>query len=200
MTPEERIGDVERELLVEQYKLLREETLVHIRMHTRRIVGGLAALGVVIGYTIASGHLWLIALTPFVLGIIIVDAVNASRFMASLSRQLVDIETVLSEEAELFCWESRFGGIFGREPELFGGPRTVRWLQNLSTAVVAVIGYGFLLYVSWVFWPERPQGFGFVSQFRLGVLYVIFTVYLFGTAAVGMYHVLAVAPPSGNPG
>lgn len=203
MTNDECISDAERELLLEQYNVLREEIRTSIQQHNRRVLSGIAGIGAVAGYALLRESRWLFAIIPFIIGVMFIQTVNNNRFIASNASHQIDIEAKLSEVTPLFCWETKYGGFFGNEPAaLRESPHL--WLSwdiflKYGMFFIAIATYVFATVVGYIFWPTRPEGLGFLDQLGILMIYCLFT--LFGTfiGVLGWWHMQEVSPSAESP-
>lgn len=181
MTSDNSINDAERELLLEQYNAMRDVIRLRIQQQNRRVLSGIAGVAAVAGYSLLRESRWLFALIPFIIGVMVIQTVNSNRHVAANAQHLVHIEKELCKVTPLFCWEDRYGGMFGDEPAVLREPS--RWgfswdiFLSYGMLFIAVPIYFFTIITGYVFWPTRPEGLTFLDQYGLLFIYTLFTIY-----------------------
>jgi hypothetical protein len=209
MTEDERISEAEREVLLAQYDDLRESVRTRTLQNARRVTSGVAGAGAVAGYALIRDSEWLLAVVPFLLGIVVIQTANNYRWMSASSCHVVDIEDRLSSVADEFCWERKYGG-FGHYPPEFrsasatsGGStdrRSIRTLSkgaylNYSLAVVGVFALLLTAVIGLAFWGDRPQELSLFGWRTLLATYLAFGLYLLSIGWFTYRYVKSIAPP-----
>lgn len=167
----ESLNETEAELLKEQYVSLREEAHLRIELQNKRLTRGLTVIGAIMGYGLLSGNHAVIAVTPFILGVLYIESARMYRQTGALARHMYDIETQLQDVATLFCWEHKYGPFFGPDPE-----DKLRFnLPTYGLIAAAVVAYFALAWVSYRFWPPR-FGTWYLNSNQLIVLMVVYAV------------------------
>lgn len=148
-TPKELTSD-DREILLTEYSELREEIRMNQKLQHQRIIGGLTAIGAVIGYSLVSEGLVFISLVPLLVSILFVVTVRMSNATLYLGRQVYDIEQSLDVPVEEFGWESRFGGAI-RSNERFSmwDNQLVSWVVVPQAMLLILILIAYLL-IMWI--------------------------------------------------
>lgn len=149
------IGDMEIDLLKEHYFSLREETHLRIELQNKRITQGLTVIGAITGYGLLSENHAVIALTPFVLGILYIESARMYSQIGRLAGHMYHLEEELQDVTPLFQWETKHGGLFG----VSEGIADISWyrIPTYGLVVAAVGAYIGSVWVSVRFWPP---GFG----------------------------------------
>ena len=177
------VDEAEREVLIEFYGFAREEIDSESALHNKRIIQGLAVIGAVLGYAVLRGSLWVIAVTPFILGAVVIQTAISVQVVAKDARQLIEIERRLRSITELASWETRYGGYYGVESAGSGSLFDLNRLPGLSLLFLTAISYVLLAHFSRVFWETSPEELQFVSTDDLLWAYVVFGAFV---SAIGL--------------
>ena len=177
----------DREILLTEYSELREEIRMNQKLQHQRIIGGLTAIGAVIGYSLVSEGLVFISLVPLLVSILFVVTVRMSNATLYLGRQVYDIEQSLDVPVEEFGWESRFGGVI-RSNERFSmwDDQLISWVvvPQAMLQILILIAYVLIMGISLAILTESNLfGFSPISPTVLaGVAYLLLTLLVIITA------------------
>ncbi|WP_157534024.1 hypothetical protein [Halobacterium hubeiense] len=141
------------ELLKEKYMVLREETHLRIELQQKRLTGGVTVIGAIIGYGLLSGNHAVIAVTPFILGLLYIESARTYRQIGALARHLYAIEEDLKTVNSKFNWEHEYGGFFGVGNGLID--RSLYRVPTYALITVAAAAYIALAIISLRFWPPE---------------------------------------------
>lgn len=197
MTSSDPFTESERELLLEQYTELREEVRLTIQQQNRRVLSAIAAIGAIAGYSLLRGNPWLLAFVPVVICVIFIQTINSHRYLSSNARHLVDIESELTDITPLFCWESKYGGMFGSEPTALRsrGPGPLTWATFLEYAMLLIVVplYFFAIAIGYYSWDTRPEKWAAFDETWLLVGYGFMTGLCVFIGILGLWHFQAVS-------
>lgn len=190
MTENEEISEAERELLLEQYKELRESIRMQVQQNSRRVLSGIAAVGAVAGASLLRESEWLLAFIPFIFAIVLIRIVNKSIYIGSFAIHAIEIEKKLQETESLFYMEEKYGN-FGEEVQILESRH--RWisLRNLieyGTVLIISPLFIFTCIIGLTFWDSRPDELMFVSNIILCIIYLMIISYTAIIAFGGLLH------------
>lgn len=197
MTETEEISEAERELLLEQYKELRESIRMQVQQISRHVLSGIAAAGAVAGASLLRESEWLLAFIPFIFAIVFIRIVNKSMYIVSFAIHAIEVEKKLQEIEPLFCMETR-SGYFGEDVRVLESPHryiSIRNLVEYGTIPIIFPIFIFTCLIGLRFWNSRPDELMFVSNSILTLIYLILTVY---TAIIGLAGILYFRNLSGD--
>jgi len=164
------------ELLKEKYMVLREETHLRIELQQKRLTGGVTVIGAIIGYGLLSGNHAVIAVTPFILGLLYIESARTYRQIGALARHLYAIEEDLKTVNSKFNWEHEYGGFFGVGNGLID--RSLYRVPTYALIAVAVGAYIALVKISLRFWP--PEFGTWPGTTGLTISIVVWTMFVLG--------------------
>lgn len=111
-------GDADQEILLSMYEQHRQEIRAHGKRKSRRYLGSLTVLGIIVGYVFTtSGDVRILVLVPYVLGFLYLSHISSMHYVAQLAALLALIEAKMDQlgaEYELFhggfriCQNPRF--------------------------------------------------------------------------------------------
>lgn len=175
------------ELRLRLYESLERRVELEREARLRRLFwSGLAIVGL-LGYAIAVGPPAVIALTPILFGLVVMDALRTTVTIWYLQRHLVQVEARLREREPLFSWVSRYGSLSGgRSLELSGV--NLNEIPRIALYLLLVTVYLSLVALSLQVWPAGGAGAATfdVSRSQLLVGYGLFTV-VFGLIVAVTY-------------
>lgn len=179
MTENEEISEAERELLLEQYKELRESIRMQVQQNSRRVLSGIAAVGAVAGASLLRESEWLLAFIPFIFAIVLIRIINKSIYIGSFASHAIEIEEKLQEIESLFYMEKKYG-YFGEEVQILESRH--RWisLRNLieyGTVLIISPLFIFTCIIGLTFWDSRPDELMFVNKTILCIIYLMLILY-----------------------
>lgn len=173
----------ERQLHV--YNTLREELLLNVETTLHQNTRGLAVIGVVIGYALRFGPKEIVGIVPVIFGYLLIRNAEAQAWMMTNARHIVEIERNLSFPGSAFRYESRRGGLLGKEHTGLLRLRDVPSIFRIFAALLAYLASAFI--VTEVVWPSVqtvPAINGFeLTRWRLRSVYIVLSVVM---AAVGV--------------
>lgn len=190
MTETEEISEAERELLLEQYKELRESIRMQVQQNSRRVLSGIAAVGAVAGASLLRDSEWLLAFIPFIFAIVLIRIVNKSIYIGSFAIHAIEIEKKLQETESLFYMKEKYGN-FREEVQILESRH--RWisLRNLieyGTVLIISPLFIFTCIIGLTFWDSRPDELMFVSNIILCIIYLMLISYTAIIAFGGLLH------------
>lgn len=95
----------ELDILLEMYQQLREEVRAHGKRKSRRYLGSLTVLGVIIGYLFTTnGGARVLVLVPFVLGFLYLSHISSMNYVVQLAALLALIEAKISYLGAEYEW------------------------------------------------------------------------------------------------
>jgi hypothetical protein len=132
ITNEDKNNHSDTEVLLEQYKQLRAEIRLHLRERNRLWVRGIAAIGLISGYSFyqQKGRI-LLSLIPFLLMILFMLHLNKSMWIQRVSNKVKRIED--NVDVAEFNFESEIG---------FEGEKEWGWESTVFYAVLIVLVIG----------------------------------------------------------
>ena len=175
-----RVDEAEREVLLEFYGFVREEILSESALHNKRIIQGLAVIGATVGYGVLRESLWVVAITPFVLGAILLQTAVSVSIVAKDAAQLIEIESRLQSISDVALWETRYGGYYGSETAGTGSLLDLNRLPGVSLLLLAVVAYVILARFGLFFWEVSPDELRIVATDDLLWAYVVFGAFVGG--------------------
>jgi len=164
------------ELRLRLYESLERRVELERESRLRRLLwSGIAIVGL-LGYAIAVGPPAVVALTPILFGLVVMDALRSTVTIWYLQRHLVQVETRLRERESLFSWVSRYGSLSGgRSLELSGV--NLNEIPRVALYVLLVTTYLSLVVLSLRVWPTGDAGAAFdVTRQQLLVGYTLFSI------------------------
>lgn len=163
------------ELLKEKYMVLREETHLRIELQQKRLTGGVTVIGAIIGYGLLSGNHAVIAVTPFILGLLYIESARTYRQIGALARHLYEIEEDLKTVNSKFNWEHEYGGFFGVGNGLID--RSWYRIPTYVLIIAAVAAYIALVRISLRFWPPEFGTWPGTTKLIIGIaLWTVFVL------------------------
>ncbi|MEF8776500.1 MAG: hypothetical protein V5A43_08365 [Haloarculaceae archaeon] len=175
------------ELRLRLYESLERRVELERESRLRRLLwSGIAIVGL-LGYAIAVGPAAVVALTPILFGLVVMDALRTTVTIWYLQRHLVQVEAELRDREPLFSWVSRYGSLSGgRSLELSGV--NLNEIPRIALYVLLVTVYLALVALSLQVWPAGDAGAAAfaVSRTQLLVGYGLFTV-VFGLIVAVVY-------------
>lgn len=164
------------ELRLRLYESLERRVELERKSRLRRLLwSGIAIVGL-LGYAIAVGPAAVVALTPILFGLVVMDALRSTVTIWYLQRHLVQVEAKLRERESLFSWVSRYGSLSGgRSLELSGV--NLNEIPRVALYVLLVTTYLSLVVLSLRVWPTGDAGTVFdVTRQQLLVGYTLFSI------------------------
>ena len=164
------------ELRLRLYESLERRVELERESRLRRLLwSGIALVGL-LGYAIAVGPSAVVALTPILFGLVVMDALRSTVTIWYLQRHLVQVEAKLRERESLFSWVSRYGSLSGgRSLELSGV--NLNEIPRVALYVLLVTTYLSLVVLSLRVWPTGDAGAAFdVTRQQLLVGYTLFSI------------------------
>ena len=175
------------ELRLRLYESLERRVELERQSRLRRLLyGGIGLVGI-IAYAIAVGPAAVVALTPILFGLLVMDALRSTVTIWYLQRHLVQVEARLRDREPLFSWVSRYGSLSGgRSLELSGV--NLNEIPRVALYVLLVTVYLSLVLLSLRVWPAGDAGASAfdVTRRQLLVAYSLFTI-VFGLIVVVVY-------------
>ncbi|WP_158055977.1 hypothetical protein [Halorussus halophilus] len=196
----ESLSEKQIDVMLQQYLQLRNETMENIRQHNQRILSGIASLGLITGYALLAEDYWIVSVTPFILGLMMIQSFLTQRYLAAKSSASITLENRLSDVTPIFRWEKKYGGFYGDEPELLrkSPSSIVGWDDILrhSLSLLAILVYLAAIYLSYITWESRPTILSSVDIYLLTVSYLIVTVLIACAGGISLKFVQEVDPTS----
>ena len=197
---EDRPDEAEREVLLAFYGFVREEIVSESALHNKRIIQGLAVIGAILGYGVLRDSVWVVAITPFVLGAIVLQTAISVFVVAKDARQLIEIESRLQSITDVATWETKYGGYYGVRSGGTGSFFDLDRIPALSLLILAVVFYILLARFSLIFWNTSPEELHVVTTGHLLDAYVIFGCVVGGTGLLSLRYFLRMNPHRGEDG
>lgn len=180
---QDRSGDdpeTKTEALLTEYSELREEIRLLMELQHSRALGGTAALGAVIGYSLLSKDgLVFIVLVPIIIAFLFILTVQTTNGMMFLGRHIYDIESEL--DIDSMGWEHRYGGVILNEramsSELFSGLDWSGVPELVIYILVAMIYAGFIIISMIVIQDYNlPEPLSGLEIHLIGSAYLVITI------------------------
>lgn len=182
MSPDEAPGGRDPQAVMGDERRLRLYESLERRVERERqsrlqrlLWGGLGVVGL-LGYAVAVGPPAVVALTPMLFGVLVMDALRTTVTIWYLQRHLIQVEAALREVEPLFAWVSRYGSLSGgRALELSGV--NLNEIPRIALYLLLGTTYLALVVLSVQVWPAEPttEIGRTVSRGQLVVAYGLFT-------------------------
>lgn len=188
------ITEAEREILVSFYGFARDEIITESQIINKRITQGLAVIAAIIGYGLFRDSLWIVAFTPFVFAIIFLQLLKTIKGIAKDAQFMINIESRLKHVTPLANFESCYGAFYG---DSVGEGRLILTLDRLgeyAEAVIAIIGYFFMIWLGYVFWDGRPVELSQITHSDLLLSYFLITALVLSVAIISIRYFLNLKP------
>lgn len=177
-------------LRLELYELLYERAELERKWRFWRLAAGHLVVGTVIALALLVDQPGVIALTPVVYGVVVMDALRSGVRTLYLQQQLAELEAKLATREPLFNWTVAFGH-FGDRQRMEFEDVDLNTIPELGQYLLVASIYVGLVAASLVAW--RPLGESSVVGIQvtrtvLLVGYVTFTALFAVIVAVGYLH------------
>lgn len=175
------------ELRMRLYELLHERARTERKWQFWRLAAGHLVISVIVAYVFLSSRWRLLALTPILYGIVVMDGLKYSIRLLHIERHLVAVESELVEREPLFGWVSEYG-FFGSGQRIPVEDLDLNRIPELAQMFLIGTIYVTLVAISVLVWSQpESSGFG-VSRELLLVSYGSFSLLVAIFVYIGYVH------------
>lgn len=170
-------AQLRQDALLTQYQEVRSELRQSIDRSHRRAGGGIAAIGVIVGYALSTDTYLFLTFVPIIMGFLYIISIGSAIGIRFLAKQSYQIEAVINIEE--FSWETNYGAMLRENKRHLSGP-FVNWsdVPRYATYVIGICVYSISVLVSIVVisnsftnssiqWPMQIISIIFYTTFTL---------------------------------
>lgn len=176
------------ELRMRLYELLNERARTERKWQFWRLAAGHLVIGVIVAYVFLFEQWRLVALTPILYGIVVMDGLKYSIRLLYLQRHLVALETELADREPLFEWVSTYG-FFGSGQRIPVEDFDLNRIPELAQMSLIGTIYLTLIAASLLVWSSPNSGSAFgVTRELLLLSYGSFSLLVAVFVYIGYVH------------
>ncbi|MFB6171082.1 MAG: hypothetical protein ABEJ23_01010 [Haloarculaceae archaeon] len=183
-------GGGDDELRLGLYRLLHERAETERKWRFWRLAAGHLVVGVVVAFAVLSGRPAVVALTPIVYGVVVMDALRSGVRSLYIQQQLAELEAKLAPREPLFNWVRAYG-VFGPQQRMEVEEVDLNAIPEVGQYLLVAGIYLGLVLASLLAWRPLdgagPSGIR-VTRSLLLVGYATFSVLFAVIVAVGYLH------------